>query len=126
MPGSFGSVDIPDARLGHTKQYPIERIASMQGSKRGFPTAKEAFWTLEEAKQEGLPWRIPPMVILAQHPPNTALSLRLSIDAKIGFSLNPLRWPMMKVAPKPVRLDGYTELLLSEEQAVDRDFRGLT
>ena len=65
------------------------------------------------------------MVILAQHPQNTALSVRLSIDTKIGFSLNPMRWPMMRVAPKPVRLDGYTELVLPEEQAVDRDFSRL-
>ena len=125
MPGSFGSIDILDARLGHKKQYPLERVASMQGSERGFPTAKEAFWTLEEAKQEGLPWRIPPMVILAELPQGTALSVRISIDAKIGFSLNPMRWPMMRVAPKPMRLDGHTELLLPEEQAVDRDFSRL-
>ena len=79
----------------------------------------------EEAKQEGLPWRIPPMVILVQHPGNTALSVRLTIDAKISFSLNPMRWPMMRVAPKPVKLDGHTELVLPEEQTVDRDFSRL-
>ena len=120
MLGSLGFVDIQ-----RTKQYPFERFAGMQGFGRDFPTARTAFWILEEAKQEGLPQRIPPMVISARHPQNAALSVRLCIDAKTGFSLNPGRWPMMKVTPKPVRLDEYTELLLPEEPAVDRGFSKL-
>ncbi len=120
-PGIPITVDLWDFQRAERKKYEINGIAGMQGSERGFPIANEAVWTLEEVKQEGIPWRIPSLVTLIKYIPGTQFEAKFTIDAKVGFSINPMRWPIFADAPKPVLFDGKAQLILEGEE-IDSDF----
>ena len=122
MPGIPITVDLLEGELGHRKTYSIDRTAGMHGLERGFPLAKEAVWTLEEANQEGLPWRIPSLVLLLKRTSATRFKAKFTIDAKIGWSINPMRWPIFAEAAKPVTFDGETQLIPEGEEELDQDF----
>lgn len=128
VPGAPVTVDLLDASVGAARKYTLDRTASMQGSERGFPLANEAVWTLEEANSEGIPWRIPPMVLLLKYHAGVPFRARFEIDAKVGFSVNPLRWGRIFANPaREVRFDGRTELVLEGEREVGmgREWGGL-
>jgi|ERR1700761_1742744 len=117
------TIDIFNAQLGHSKKYSIDHISSMQGSKRGFPKAKEAVWTIQEAKQEGIPWRIPSMIVILKCSPGAKFVARFNVQAKLNASMNPLNWQLLKgsAKPAPVSFDGEAELIPPAED-LDRDF----
>lgn len=96
----------------------------MKGSTRGFSVAREAVWTLEEANQEGLPQMIPSLVIMVKCLPGESFMADFDVEAKVGFSMNPLRWPLLRGTPKPVHFDGMTEYL-PFEGPLNRDFSTL-
>ena len=96
----------------------------MLGSKRGFPCATQAVWTIEEANQEGIPLRIPSMVVLLRHKGNAAFTAKFTIHAKVGFSMNPMRLPILTAPLKPVNFDGKRQLI-KQGQQVDDDFSQL-
>lgn len=96
----------------------------MTGSERGFPVAREVIWTLEEASQEGLPQAIPSLVIMVKCPPGEPFMAHFDVEAKVGFSINPLRWPLLRGTPKPVHFDGLAEYL-PVEGGLNRDFSTL-
>ena len=123
IPGIPVTVDLFSAQLGHSKKYPIDLIASMQGSKRGFPKAKEAVWTLEEAKQEGVPWRIPSMIVVLKCSPGAKFVATFNVQTKVNASMNPLSWTLLKgsAKPAPVPFDGKAELIPPTEE-LDKDF----
>ena len=122
MPGIPITIDLLEGERGHKRTYVVDRIASMQGSERGFPYAKEAVWTLEEANQEGIPWRIPSLVVLVKYTAGSHFKAKFTIDAKIGWSINPMRWPIFAEASKPVTFDGKTELAPEGDGEFDNDF----
>ncbi len=95
----------------------------MQGvvkSRRG------VLWSLSEAKEEGIPLRIPSLVVLVTKAHETGQSFRFkvkfSIDASIGLSLNPQRSFAKPV--EPVLLDDTMQLIPTGDE-VDPDFTSL-
>ena len=121
LPGIPVTIDLFNAELGHSKKYSIDLIASMQGSKRGFPKAKEAVWTLEEAKQEGIPWRIPSIIVIIKYSPGAGFFANFNVQAKVNASLNPRSWAVSKASATPVLFDGKAELIPPSEE-LDSDF----
>ena len=124
LPGIPVTIDLFNAELGHSKKYSIDCIASMQGSKRGFPKAKEAVWTLEEAKQEGIPWKIPSMIVIMKCSPEAAFVANFNVQAKVNASMDPRSWVISKASAKPVVFDGKAELTPPGEE-LDSDFTSL-
>lgn len=57
----------------------------MKGNDRGFPESDEAFWTMEEAIQEGLPQRIPPFVVMIKYHPRESFTATFEVQSKLGF-----------------------------------------
>lgn len=120
------SIDILDGEYGHRTSYQVTKTASMQGVKK---FGEKVQWNLSEAVEEGIPLRVPSLVVLVSHRPNKPFKFRLKfdIDASIGFSLNPQRWSVVKRLRKklePVLLED-TMQRVSLENAVDSDFTSL-
>ena len=124
LPGAPATVNLFNAQLGHSKSYEVERVTKMKGSKRGFPVAQEAVWTLEEANQEGLPQAVPFFVVMMKCNSGESFTANFDLEAKVGFSINPLRWPLLRSTPKPVHFDGLAEYAPAEGP-LDRDFSAL-
>jgi hypothetical protein len=121
LPGIPVTIELLSLQGQRSKKYPIDHTAGMQGGKRGFPKAKEALWTLEEAKQEGIPWRIPSMIVLLKCSPGATFSGKFNVQAKVNASMNPLSWRLLKGATNAVTFDGKTELIPYGEE-LNRDF----
>jgi hypothetical protein len=121
IPGVPLTVDLLDGQKNESKSYKIDRIASMQGSDRGFPLAKEVVWTLNEAMEEGIPWRIPSLVILLKSPVGKPFSAKFKVQTKVAYSINFLRLPIREGPPLPVQFDGTSELVPPGRE-LNRDF----
>lgn len=121
MPGFPATIDLLDVQKDKSKKHQVDRMASMQGSVRGFPVAKEVVWTLEEAVQEGIPWRIPPLVIMLKSPAGEKFSARFKVQTRVNFSINPLRSPLLAGPAKRVEFDGQSELFATGKE-LPRDF----
>ena len=89
MPPIPVKIDILDGEFGRKKTYQIDRIASMQGIEKGLPYPRKVHWTLNEANKEGIPLRIPYLVVLVTYKAGRPFKLKFTIDASIGSSLNP-------------------------------------
>ena len=86
-------------------------------------------WNLNEAKEEGIPLRIPSLVVLVTtkaHDTGTPfrLKVKFSINASIGLSLNPQRSSIFARPVEPVLLDD-TMQLIPDGSSVDPDFTSL-
>ena len=85
-------------------------------------------WNLNEAKEEGIPLRIPSLVVLVTKAHDAGqpfrLKVKFSINASIGLSLNPQRSSMFAKPVEPVRLDD-TMQLIPDGDSVDPDFTSL-
>ena len=90
-------------------------------------------WNLNEAKEEGIPLRIPSLVVLvtttmkAHHETEDKpfrFKVKFSINASIGMSLNPQRSSLFAKPVEPVLLDETMELIPTGNE-VDADFTEL-
>ena len=72
---------------------------------------KKVQWSLNEAKQEGIPLRIPSLVVLVKYKASRPFKLKLEIDASIGPSLNPQRWSIFAKPLGPISLDEGMQLI---------------
>ena len=117
------SIDILDGEYGHKTSYQVAKTASMQGVKK---FGEKVQWNLSEAFEEGIPLRVPSLVVLVTHRPDKPFRFRLKfdIDASIGFSLNPQRWRSLGKKVEPVLLED-TMQLVSLDNTVDSDFTSL-
>ena len=123
------SIDILDAKYGHKKTYQIDRTATMQGV---IKFGCGVLWNLNEAKEEGIPLRIPSLVILVTKAvrengnSNDAFrfKVKFSINASIGLSLNPQRSSIFAKPVEPVVLDDRMQLIPAGEE-VEPDFTSL-
>ena len=118
------SIDIVDGEFGHQKMYQIDRCATMQGSEKGFPQPKKVHWSLNEANEEGIPWRIPYLVVLVTYKAGRPFKVKFAINASIGPSLNPQRWQIFAKSLEPVPLHDGMQLIPSGGK-VDDDFTPL-
>lgn len=100
-------------------------MACMKGSERGKRIDNQAVWTIEEAGGEGIPFTIPSIVLLLKLTAGLPFTASFSVEAKVGFSMNPLRWPQVRGTPRSVYFDGTTEYLAPEEGHLDRNFTSL-
>ena len=96
----------------------------MQGSKKGLPRFRKVHWSLNEANQEGIPWRIPYLVVLMTYAAGKPFKIKFAINASIGPSLNPQRWQIFAKSLEPVSLDEGMKLIPTGGE-VDRDFTSL-
>lgn len=119
------SIDILDGKYGHKKTYQIDRTAIMQGVVK---FGQGVLWNLNEAKEEGIPLRIPSLVVLLTKVHDTGkpfrLKLKFSINASIGLSLNPQRSSIFAKPVEPVLLDDSMQLI-PDGNEVDPDFTSL-
>jgi hypothetical protein len=67
FPGVLLTIDLFDAKLGHTVDYPVDLAARVVGSSRGHPKRNHVVWSLEERSQDGVPHRVPPVVIMVRY-----------------------------------------------------------
>lgn len=74
-------------------------MGKLQASRRGGPPYR-AVWSIEEGKQDGLPAQLPALVLLSKCPPKFAATI--SVQATLGFSMNPRRWPMFDNPDEPL------------------------
>ena len=89
-------------------------------------------WSLSEAHSEGIPLRVPSLVVLVTHEAHETgkhfkFKLKPSIDASIGLSMNPLRspiWSMLSNPLQPILLDD-TRQLIPYGNDIDPDFTSL-
>ena len=85
-------------------------------------------WTLNEAKEEGIPLRIPSLVVLVTKANETSkpfrFKVKFSINASIGLSLNPQRSSIFAKPVEPVLLDDTMQLIPTGDE-VDPDFTSL-
>ena len=89
---------------------------------------KGVLWNLEEAMEEGIPLRIPSLVVLVTNAHETGepfrFKLKFSIKASIGLSLNPQRSSIFAKPVEPVLLDDSMQLIPTGNE-VDPDFTSL-
>ena len=86
-------------------------------------------WNLSEAKEEGIPLRIPSLVVLVTPKAQDTgkpfrLKLKFSMNASIGLSLNPQRSSIFAKPVEPVLLDD-TMQLIPDGDEIDPDFTTL-
>ena len=96
----------------------------MLGSLRGIPYPNQAVWTPEEAKEEGIPSRIPSLVFVVRYPPGKPFKAKFSTEAKIGFSLNPMCWSIFAAPVQPVTFNESLPLVPPDEE-IDAEFSKL-
>lgn len=118
------TIDILDSEFGRKKTYQVDRIASMEGIEKGFPHPKKVQWNLNEANEEGIPLRIPHLVVLVTYKAGNPFKLKFAIDASIGLSLNPQRWPIFAKSLEPVLLFDEMQLIPTGNE-IDSDFTSL-
>jgi hypothetical protein len=85
------------------------------------PTSKGALYTINEANEEGIPSKMPWLVMMVKYTAGTQFRAKFRIEAPIAFSLNPSRRPIFADAPKFVTFNGMTELIKLGEKK-DPDF----
>lgn len=93
---------------------------------------QRVLWSLNEAKEEGIPLRIPSLVVLVTKANETGKPFRFrvkfSINASIGLSLNPKRSSIFaNIFAKPVEpvlLDDTMQLIPTGNE-VDPDFTSM-
>lgn len=90
----------------------------MQGSDRGFLLAKEVVWKLNEATEEGIPWRIPSLVIMLKSSVSKQFSAKFKVQTKVAYSINFLRLPLLEGPPIPVHFDRTSELVAPGKELI--------
>ena len=120
------NIDIEGGQYGHKKTYQIDRTAIMQGVVK---FGQGVLWNLNEAKEEGIPLRIPSLVVLVTTKAHETgkpfrFKVRFSINASIGLSLNPQRSSIFAKPVEPVLLDDTMQLIPTGNE-VDPDFTDL-
>ena len=120
------SVDLLEAEYGHTKTYQLEETATMRGTRK---FGAKMNWNLNEAKKEGIPLRVPSMVVLVTHKVDKPFKFKLKfdIDASIGFPLDPQHWTIVRKLRKKLEPVALTETsqLVPLENNIDSDFTSL-
>ena len=126
---SPATIDILDTEFGRREKYQIHRTALMEGVNK---FNRKVSWSLNEAKSEGIPLRVPSLVVLVTHEAHETgrpfkFNLRLSIDVSIGLSVNPQRSPIWSMLSKPLQpiLLNDTRQLIPYGSNIDPDFTSL-
>ena len=81
----------------------------MQGVAKGLPKRKKVRWSLNEANEEGIPWRIPYLVILFRYKAGKPFKVKFAINASIAFSMNPQQ--IFAPSLKPIPLSDGMQLI---------------
>jgi len=59
-------------------------------------------WTLNDAMKEGIPWRIPSLVIMLKSPVGKPFSAKFKVQTTVAYLINFLRLPIRERPPLPL------------------------